>query len=268
MKFQRIEPSPVASRAVECYWVVGDEDTTPVKQKIIPDGFAEIIFHFGDPYRIQLNSKWSRQGKSLLAAQIKGHFYLENTGVTEIVGIKLKPAAVTHLFDMPMKGTADSVRSVAAVLGRKGLTLEKAIRSEKDNLKRIEMADTIIAGLCSQYPASHPIDRALEIIFAKKGMVAVADICKELSVGERYVEKLFQTYVGLSPKFFARIIRFSHIFQLIKDKDPDWSAVVFEAGYYDQSHFIRNFKAFTGEDPSEYIFAEKTLANFFMKKTA
>jgi AraC-like DNA-binding protein len=85
-------------------------------------------------------------------------------------------------------------------------------------------------------------------------------------VGERYLQQLFQKYIGVSPKFFARIVRFSYIFKVIKDEDPNWADVVYEAGYYDQSHFIRNFKAFTGEDPSAYIFAEKSLANFFMKK--
>jgi AraC-like DNA-binding protein len=108
----------------------------------------------------------------------------------------------------------------------------------------------------------------MSMIFSKKGMITITSICDELSVSERYLQKLFQKYVGLSPKFFARIVRFSHIFNVIKEEDPDWAEIVYQAGYYDQSHFIRNFKAFTGEDPSQYIFAEKTLANFFMKKSA
>jgi AraC-like DNA-binding protein len=97
-------------------------------------------------------------------------------------------------------------------------------------------------------------------------MVTMASVCKELGIGERYLQRLFQNYIGVSPKFFARIVRFSYIFQLIKDESPTWADVVYEAGYYDQSHFIRNFKAFTGEDPGKYIFAEKSLANFFMRK--
>jgi len=122
--------------------------------------------------------------------------------------------------------------------------------------------------LCKNYPSDHPIDRAVDIVFSKKGMITVADLCIEVSVGERYLQQLFQKYIGLSPKFFTRLIRFSRIFNLIQENDPDWAEVVYQAGYYDQSHFIRNFKAFTGEDPTAYIFAEKTLANFFMKKTA
>src|SRR4051812_15605631 len=102
MDFRRIEPTGNASRAVECYWYVKDDDTTPVKQKIIPDGFAEIIFHFGDHYRINLDGRWKKQGKRLLAGQITKHFFLENMGRSDMLGIKLKPTAIAHLFNIPM----------------------------------------------------------------------------------------------------------------------------------------------------------------------
>lgn len=249
MEFRRVEPTGAAARAVECYWYAKDGDAKLVKQKIIPDGFAEIIFHFGDPYRIDLDGRWKRQGRRLLAGQITKFFFLENTGASDMLGIKLKPTAPAHLFGVSMKSIVDKV-----------VNFETPI--DTDNI------DQYFNELCKDYPVDHPADKAVDIIFSKKGMVTVASICKELSISERYLQQLFQKYIGLSPKFFARVVRFSYIFQLIKENDPDWAQVVYEAGYYDQSHFIRNFKAFTGEDPSHYIFAEKTLANFFMKKTA
>jgi AraC-like DNA-binding protein len=254
MEFRRIEPTDVAARAVECYWTVKDDDPTPVKQKIIPDGFAEIIFHFGDHYRINLDGRWAKQGTRLLAGQIRKYFYLENSGKTDILGIKLKPTAITHLFGVSMKDKVDKV-----------IKLDDKIKIDvtNDDVTRI---DECFNELCQKYPIDHPVDRAVEMIFENKGMIAMSAICAELGIGERYLQQLFAKYVGLQPKFFARIVRFSHVFKVIKENKPDWADVVYEAGYYDQSHFIRNFKAFTGEDPSQYIFAEKTLANFFMKK--
>jgi AraC-like DNA-binding protein len=247
MEFKRIEPTKDAARAVECYWTIRDHNITPVKQKIIPDGFAEIIFHSGDHYKINLDGKWRKQGTRLLAGQISKYFYLENSGRTEILGIKLKPAAITHLFNVSMKGIVDKV-----------ISLDKKIRID------VTSVDEYFNEICQNYPIDHPVDKAVEMIFQKQGMISVSTICAELGVGERYLQQLFAKYVGLSPKFFARIVRFSYVFKVIKENKPDWADVVYEAGYYDQSHFIRNFKAFTGEDPGEYIFAEKTLANFFM----
>lgn len=167
-----------------------------------------------------------------------------------------------------MKGTADTVVDLKKAVGSKMKDVESLLRKEKDNTTRIEIANRFFDEACAEVPKDHPVDKALDMIFGKKGMMAVADIYSEMGITERYLEQLFQKYVGLSPKFLARVVRFSYIFQVIKDQNPDWAAVVYEAGYYDQSHFIKNFKQFTGEDPSAYIFAERTLANFFMKKTA
>ncbi len=267
MNFQRFEPIGPARGAIECYWIVEDADTTPVKQKIIPDGFTEIIFHFGDHYRINLGDGWKKQGNSLLAGQISKHFFLENSGATDILGIKLKPSAVAHLFGVPMNSMTDQVVSLGKATENKMKAVEASIRKMEDDNERIKLIDTFFSESCAGYSEDHPVDRALAMIFSKHGMISVNDICKELSVTDRYIQQLFRKYVGLSPKFFARIIRFSYIFQLIKENSPDWAAVVYEAGYYDQSHFIRNFKAFTGEDPTAYMFAEQSLANFFMKKT-
>ncbi len=97
-------------------------------------------------------------------------------------------------------------------------------------------------------------------------MVAVAVMAQSIGLSERQLERLFKKYIGLSPKFYTRIIRFSTIFELIQQEDPGWAGLAYESGFYDQSHFIRNFKAFTGEDPSRYGFDEKNMANFFLKK--
>ena len=63
-----------------------------------------------------------------------------------------------------------------------------------------------------------------------------------------------------------RIIRFNYIFKLIQDNNQSWSGLAYEASYFDQSHFIRNFRDFTGENPSDYDFDEKNMANFFLQK--
>ena len=239
MEFRRIEPTGAAAKAVECYWTVTDDDTTPVKQKIIPDGFTEIIFHFGDHYRINLDGQWRKQRNRFLAGQISKFFYLENSGVTNIVGVKLKPPAITHLFGVSMKGIVDKV-----------VDLDKTVKIDLTG-DDVDAINDCFSRLSKDYPGDHPVDRAVEIIFSKKGMISVTDVCNELFVGERYLQQLFQKYVGLTPKFFARVVRFSYIFQLIKENSPDWANVVYEAGYYDQSHFIKAVKKLAGVSPKE-----------------
>jgi transcriptional regulator GlxA family with amidase domain len=97
-------------------------------------------------------------------------------------------------------------------------------------------------------------------------MIPVSAIARVAGVGERQLENLFKKYIGLSPKFYSRIIRFNYIFSLVRENHQSWSGLAYEASFFDQSHFIRNFRDFTGENPSDYAFDEKNLANFFLHK--
>jgi AraC-like DNA-binding protein len=109
-------------------------------------------------------------------------------------------------------------------------------------------------------------ERAIQLILRENGAINLQDLYNKTGISERSLERYFKEYIGLSPKFYCRIIRFSYIFSLVNQGTINWSDVSFHAGFYDQSHFIKNFKEFTGEEPSRYGFTEETLANFFLSK--
>lgn len=267
MIFKRILPPADLQKIIDCYWIIENDDPTPHQQKIIPDGFCEIIFHYKDPYRICLADSWEQQSMRLVAGQISRYFFLENTGASGIIGIKVQPTALTHLFNLDMHLLTGKVLDLGEVLGSRLNVLEQDLRSTHDHEQVIAFLNQHFQAILANagYEES-PADEVVRLIFAQKGMISVADITDSIGISERQLERLFKKYIGLSPKFFARIIRFSTIFQLIQQEDPGWAGLAYESGFYDQSHFIRNFKAFTGEEPSRYGFNEKNMANFFLKK--
>jgi AraC-like DNA-binding protein len=267
MLFERIAPDPQLADFIECYWIVEDVSVEIRKQKIIPDGFTEIIFHLADPYRICLNDSWQLQSRSLLAGQIRKYFFLENTGTSIIIGIKLKPTALTHLYQLKMNELTNYVLDIREVLGDKFQAVEQSIRSATQHSERIAALNNyfrmITGGVKKE---THAVDRAIDLIRKEHGMVTMATLCEVASVKERQLENLFKEWVGLPPKFFTRMIRFNYIFELVNENKQNWSDLAYEAAYYDQSHFIRNFKSFTGENPTDYAFDEQNMANFFLKK--
>jgi len=267
MLFKSFTPDKELEPLIECYWIVEHDDKTPRLQKIIPDGFNEIIFHYRDPYRIRLYEKWELQSTSLLAGQIRKHFFLENTGASGIIGIKLKPTALTHLFGLAMHHFTDKVIDISSALGQHFTSTEQKLRASTDHEEKISLLNTHFKNLIAKYPFKESVaDKAIDLIFARHGMIPVSAIALAAGVGERQLENLFKSYVGLSPKFFTRIIRFNYIFKLIQENNQSWSGLAYEASFFDQSHFIRNFRDFTGENPSDYAFDEKNLANFFLQK--
>jgi AraC-like DNA-binding protein len=267
MFFKRFEPPGELTSLIECFWIIEDGDETPRQQKIIPDGFNEIIFHYRNPYRINLSGKWEEQSRSLLAGQIKKHFFLENTGASGMVGIKLKPTAITHLYGLSMHEFTDRVVDISSVLGDHFTSTEEKLLVATSHTERITILNNHFLQLLTTIKIRETAaDRAVELILSQHGMIPVSAIARVAGVGERQLENLFKRYVGLSPKLFTRIIRFSYIFQLVQENNQSWTGLAYEASFFDQSHFIRNFKDFTGENPSDYSFDEKNMANFFLHK--
>lgn len=264
MSFYRYEPPESLLRLIECYWIVEDDNSLPVQQKIIPDGFPEIIFHFGDRYRIKLRQEWKQQSTALLAGQLTRFFYLENTGRSYVIGIKLKPAAVTHLFGISMHAITDNVIDLDADVVKALYPFKE--RFDGSNHEQIISTLNSRIELLSLNYRPNAVDNAIGIILETHGVIDVRELCEKTLTSERQLQRLFRKYIGLSPKFYIRVIRFSYIFKMVNEKKLSGAKLGLEAGFYDQPHFIRNFKAFTGEEPSAYLFDQPTLANFFLRK--
>lgn len=267
MKFFSTEPASHLSHLVKQFWIIGNPDPTVVQQKIIPDGYCEIIIHFGDPYRIRLNETWETQDRVLFAGQIRRFFYLENTGSSGMLGIKLMPAAAFALFQREMSFFTDRVVPLSEMTSRVPPSAMFS-RDEIQDDERILAAQTWVEQLIDSpvYPTIERTARIAQDLIDHKGMINIEDLATQHRITRRQLERAFKKVIGLSPKYYARIMQFNYIFEAMQSHDNSWVDVALDSGYFDQSHFIRNFRAFTGESPAQYGFDEKNMANFFLRK--
>ena len=197
MRFERITPPLELKTLIECYWTVEDDDPSPQIQKIIPDGFPEVIFHFGDPYRIKLLDRWETQDKNLLAGQITKFFFLQNTGRSEILGIKFKPQGLAHLFNIPMHILTDKVLNLNDVMMDQWGEMERVVRVSQHMTDRITLVESYLKELITpQMTREEAIDLALLAIFSARGAISVAEIGRAAAISERQLERLFKHYVG------------------------------------------------------------------------
>lgn len=264
MIFRRIDPPDTLQSLVREFWIVENPDSEPRIQKIIPDGFCELIVHYGAPYRIKLEKEWEMQERVLFSGQISKHFFLENTGATGIFGIKLWPDAPYRLFGTEMQSLTDRVipfdhfRSTtpSPELNEPGLSMDR----------RETLATAWMHALAGSDPGPSSMSTLVRRIIKTHGMQSIEDLASDAGITRRHLEREFKKIVGLTPKYFSRIIQFNHIFESMQRRDDSWVDVALNSGYFDQSHFIRNFKAFTGESPTQYGFDEQNLANFFLRR--
>lgn len=266
--YKRIDPAADLKDLVKEYWIIESGDAPPGEKKIVPDGFPEIIFHYGDPYRIRLFDEWKTQSKYLFAGQISRHFHLQNTGSSGMLGIKLMPAAAFRLRGIDMSGYTDRVVPLEEAFGSDFIQLAQKIDPEMAPDEKADLAEQHLLSRLEKTSMhdSGPVGQAVEMILGNNGLVKMGDIAAELEVSRRHLERSFKTAVGLSPKFYSRIIRFNYIFEIMKEGNDSWIDIALESGYFDQSHFIKEFREFTGEEPSRYGFDERNMANFFLNK--
>src|SRR5690606_36668043 len=88
--------------------------------------------------------------------------------------------------------------------------------------------------------------KALELIYQSKGLVKINALSKQLNISQSPLEKRFRKIIGTSPKKFAALVRFRNIIQN-GDASPSLTALGYDGGFFDQSHFIKEFKCFTGD---------------------
>ena len=265
MRYFSSAPIPLLSPFIKSFWALENDHPVIKKEKIIPDGYPELIFHYGDPYKINISEQWKMQDTALIAGQIKNHFHLKNTGKSGVFGIKMQPTAIHELFHLDMNSIVDTVIPIPEELKKRFHTIFTiAISKLSFEEKVIQIQEWFSALILKSSTKQHAVSEIVQAIIQTKGKLTLDELSSKSSFSKRSIERYFKKAVGLSPKHYIRIIRFSQIFHHVQAHKNDWSDIAYLCGYYDQSHFIKNFKEFTGERPSNYGFDEKNMANFFL----
>jgi AraC-like DNA-binding protein len=108
---------------------------------------------------------------------------------------------------------------------------------------------------------------AVQLILRSGGLLPIEMIGSEVGISARQLGRRFETVIGLSPKLLSRIVRFQRLFRLIESRRfTNWALLALECGYYDQSHLIRDFRAFTGSEPTSYFSQPNEISGHFIER--
>jgi AraC-like DNA-binding protein len=122
------------------------------------------------------------------------------------------------------------------------------------------MEQFLLKKLRDSKPAPDMVDQPLCSIQQHKGILPVRQLSEESCISPRQFRRRFTEKVGVSPKLYSRIKRFNYISNLPAAGLANWMDMVYEGGYYDQAHFIRDFCDFSGKNPSDYVNYNRSLA--------
>lgn len=269
MRYQKFKPSADLTSLVECYYVWEGETKGRLEVQSPPNGFSAIVFNFGDPsWAYQHSSELVAIPKAFVSGQFTSNYHIVLDGLICSIGIVFKPSSFYNFFGLRMSELVNSRMPLELLLMDKAVPLYNRIKHEKNEEKRIKILDEFLVPYTSIAKSRlSVIDEALEFIDEMKGNVTVEGVASHLKISRRYLEKKFLEKVGVSPKFYARVKRFSILSnKLAHTNKVDWQDVVFESGLHDQSHLVKEFMEFNGMNPSDYHKQHQEMVRFLKKK--
>ncbi|MEI9909079.1 MAG: helix-turn-helix domain-containing protein [Bacteroidota bacterium] len=267
MNYQVYTPSLQLQPFVKCFWTLEDENNEErSRQRVVPDGCMEMIFHYGDLYRQYFEDGSSIiQPRSFIFGQITKYIEIEPTGSSGIVAARFLPGGLAPFLDIPVAALEDKAVSIINLFGEKGRMLEENILAGTGNPQRIKWIEEFLLSRLADPKAIDFVTKAcVDVIFESQGQLGAGELAGKMNINRRSIERRFTSIIGMSPKQLSRVIRLQTALKMLEQKKfRTLTSLAYENGYYDQAHFIKDFKEFTGISPKSFFAGNLRLAAIF-----
>lgn len=248
--YYEYDPDHALRPYIHKYWVARDSFAEEYRMKVYPDGCVDIIFAFGS----------SASARSMREAQpyLVGTYTAATTqlfyGEADMLGVRFRPAGVTAFI----RGGIDEFTNIKIELSLLDTLFERTFFDRLADMERrrdqlILIDEYLLSRLAVVSPADPRILHGLHLIETNKGVVSPADIARETCLCLRQFERKFKAAIGITPKNFARIVRFNHTRHWLQiNPEATLLEIAADCGYYDHAHLIREFSELSGESPSRF----------------
>lgn len=253
---------------VKCYWSLeAKKEIKSEKQRIVPDGCMEMIFHYGDLYKQYLqDGGFIIQPKCFVFGQITQPLDIEPTGETGIFAIRFHPDGFTPFVDIPISNMENRAVPLQELFGNDAFQLENEVLNALTNEERIKIIESFLMKILITPKFIDTITKSsVDIILQLNGQLTVDELSNQLNINRRQLERKFSSVIGLSPKQLSKIIRLQATLKMLANNQfTSLTSVAYEGNYYDQAHFIKDFKEFTGMSPKNFFANNLKMSSLFI----
>jgi AraC-like DNA-binding protein len=266
LNYREIVPEGPASEFVERYWVLESDVSEQGRvQRVVPDGTAELILNFAQPFESCQNGEWRLQPRCFLAGQITGPLLLRPIGPARMLGVRFLAHGAGRMLGTPMPETTGRIVDLSDLVPALARDLD-SIWEAPSAAAQAARADAIFGAWERRHGRRDTVvEEAVARLTSARVPPDTATLARTLGISLRQLERRFQNAVGLGPKHFSRMRRFQRVFQAIEQQRPGWAGAAAACGYYDQAHLVRDFQEFAGQAPS-VLLAGADLARHFLRR--
>ncbi|MDQ6906620.1 MAG: helix-turn-helix domain-containing protein [Chloroflexota bacterium] len=234
-------PAPDLDFFVEHYWIVNWDlrGQEPYVAETLPHPCVHLVIQ-------------KDQSRIVGVATGKFSYLLEGKG--RVFGVKFKPGAFYPFVKSPIAQLTDGSISFRAAFDVDSAALEGAVLSREDEGEMVALAEQFIRERLPERDENvAAINRIVDRIIADRAITKVDDVVSRLNLNKRALQRIFSQYVGVSPKWVIKRYRLHEAAELLADGEAvDWPQLALDLGYFDQAHFIKDFKGIVGRAPADY----------------
>lgn len=264
--YSEFAPSPSLFPFVECIWTLKSPGGFfKERELIIPGGRIEMIFNLSSAV-YWIDSKDLSVTQSCAGSYVLGPrnrpFFVEQKGFIYLFGVRFRHGGLASFTAMPMSLLMNERVPLNQLFGQDADALTEQlfeVDNEQENVAKIECF------LNKRLQADLNTRQTLQLISLVKRNGSGENLSEATGVHYKKLERIFSRYTGYNPKNFSRVIRFYKTLQQMTKSPSSLTSIGLDSGYYDQPHFIRDFKAFTGKSPSQFHTETPAIANLLLQ---
>jgi AraC-like DNA-binding protein len=235
----RLRPSPDLSDFIEQYWWVRWNVAEPAVSEVLSYPSVHVVCEGAD---------------ARVVGVVRGRFTRRLEARGEVFGIKFHPGMFRAFSSEPAFRLTNTTRPLSDELGERGPSLSRAIFATSTDLERAAVAENVLRDARPQRPADAALARDIVLrVRTDTSLQNVAAVARAAGMSDRALQRLFRDYVGVSPKWVVRRFRLQEAAERLAAGDETVAAVAAALGYFDQSHFVRDFKSVVGRTPIDYM---------------
>lgn len=251
--YREYAPCKSLEKYVACYWTSETGAVTSQQwNRVIPDGCVDIIF--------DLKATSSSQG-AFVTGLMRTFELMPILGNQALLGIRFYSEQAHHFLRNPLSSLTGYHVYLEDLWGRDARRLVERLVEVTENADRIALIEERLIQCLAASPIRSDglLETSMQYIYEFRGSMSIGALAEKVNYSERNLRRVFQNELGISPKELIRIIQFQSFLQeFVRGTQATFADVALQYGYYDQSHVIKNFKAYYGVSPGRIFSADQT----------
>jgi AraC-like DNA-binding protein len=235
-----------------------DEGADTSHIRVLPDTCVELFINYTSaPVAIINNQLYKR---SILTFRMSRPMDVQMRKGTGCLAICFHPGMAYKFFHVPMHVLTNTTTALSDLWGHVAAEIEDKLACTSDNETRADLAQKQLLQRLDMEEQDLRVVNCLKLAQLSGGLIPISNLTNNASLSQRHLSRKFQQQVGLSPNEYLRVCRFIRSLEHLK-KYPVLSLteVAYESGYFDQAHFNRDYKTYTGQTPGEVVRARNIL---------